>query len=163
MNRQDAIELISKQFKLVRTEYNFSQEEMTEILGLSKKTLVQIEKGRQYSSWSHIIALCAMFQDSVILQNTLGGNPLEVLQTIAFNYYDWDKPKTLGGKVWWIEKEKENGFVLQQNIISRYYRILDQENYRWFSSFDWEFIYQQFQKIVLNGGENIEDKKIRFK
>lgn len=31
---------------------------------------------------------------------------------------------------------KEGSFRLQQNMISQHYRILDDQDYRWFSSFD---------------------------
>jgi len=42
----------------------------------------------------------------------------------------------MGGKVWWKEIESLGDFRLQQNVISNHYRILDDENYRWFSTFD---------------------------
>lgn len=155
MDNRELIQLISDQFKLVRTEFNYTQDKMATILGLSKKTLVQIEKGRQTASWVHIVALCTIFQNSSILQNALGGDPIEVVQTIAHKHYDWRKPKTLGGKVWWIERDRKNGFILQQNIISQHYRILDDEYHRWFSSFDKEFIYRQFES--LTGNKKAED------
>lgn len=148
MNKEYVIQLISEQFKLVRTEFDYHQEEMAAILGISKKTLVQIEKGRQLATWIQIVSLCGLFQNSTLLQNALGGDPLEVLQTIAHTHYEKKKPKTLGGKVWWVEKAKQNGFVLQKNVITNHYRILDHENRRWDSSFDKDLIYKQFEKRI---------------
>jgi DNA-binding XRE family transcriptional regulator len=48
---------------------------MAEIQGISKKTLVQIEKGRQEAGWSQVVAVWALFQESQILQHVLGGDP----------------------------------------------------------------------------------------
>jgi hypothetical protein len=42
----------------------------------------------------------------------------------------------MGGKVWWNEILKQGRFKLQQNVISKHYRILDEEGYRWYSSLD---------------------------
>jgi DNA-binding XRE family transcriptional regulator len=148
VKKEELVQQLSQQIKLVRTEFGYTQEEMSEKLGISKKTLVQIEKGRQKAGWTQVVALCALFQQSSVLQNALGGDPLEVVQTIAFTHYEWHKPKTLGGKVWWIEKKRIGGFVLQQNIISRHYRILDSEQRRWYSSFDREYIYDRFAALT---------------
>jgi DNA-binding XRE family transcriptional regulator len=148
VNKEKIIQVLSEQFKLVRTEFDYHQVEMAAILGISKKTLVQIEKGRQVATWIQIVSLCALFQNSTILQNVLGGNPLEVLQTIAHTHFERQRPKTLGGKVWWMEKEKQNGFVLQKNVITNHYRILDHENRRWDSSFDKDFIYERFKQRI---------------
>lgn len=151
MKKEELIQVLSEQFKLVRAEFGYHQEEMAAILGLSKKTLIQIEKGRQLANWIQVIALCSIFQDSTVLRNVLGSNPLEMIQTIARQDYYWHRPKTLGGKVWWLEKARGNGFVLQQNIISKHYRILDDKHRRWFSSFDKDASLKQFQK--LTGGD----------
>ena len=42
----------------------------------------------------------------------------------------------MGGKIWWKELAKQGEFRLQQNVISQHYRILDEQNYRLYSSFD---------------------------
>ena len=46
MDRDTFVDLMNHQLKLVRTEYGLTQEAMARALGLSKKTLVEIEKGR---------------------------------------------------------------------------------------------------------------------
>ncbi|ENQ3106365.1 DNA-binding transcriptional regulator, XRE-family HTH domain [Bacillus sp. 491mf] len=134
MNKDEVVLIIAKKMKLIRTEYNYTQEEMAEILGLSKKTLVQIEKERILPSWTTVIAVCALFQNSEVLQSAFGGAVLEVVQTIARHQMEYKKEKTMGGHIWWKEIEKKGEFRLQQNIVSQHYRILDGENYRWFST-----------------------------
>lgn len=148
MNKKQICELLSSQLKLVRVEFNYTQEEMAELLGLSKKTLVQIEKGRQTANWTHIIALCALFQGSSILQNTLGGEPLELIKLVAHRDYDTRKYKTMGGKVWWTEKRRASGFIIQQNIILPIYRILDDRDQLWYYSFDLNYIEEQFEQLI---------------
>lgn len=44
--------------------------------------------------------------------------------------------KTMGGRIWWKEIDKKGNFLLQQNLVSQHYRIIDDKHYRWFSSFD---------------------------
>ena len=44
MNKQEFIELVNSKLKLIRVENDLSQDKMSEIIGLSKKTLVEIEK-----------------------------------------------------------------------------------------------------------------------
>jgi DNA-binding XRE family transcriptional regulator len=136
MNKNEVIRILTQKIKLVRVESEYTQDKMSEILGISKKTLVQIEKGRDQASWGVIVALCALFRDSEVLQAILGGDPLELVTTIAHERIDRPKEKTMGGKVWWNEIAKEERFILQQNIMSKHYRILDEEGYRWYSSFD---------------------------
>jgi DNA-binding XRE family transcriptional regulator len=136
MDKDQLIYLLSNKMKLIRIEKGYTQDKMAEVLGISKKTLVQIEKGRTYASWTQIVALCALFRDSEIIESVLGDRPLEILETIAHEEIDVPKSKTLGGRVWWTEIKKMGAFRLQQNVISKHYRILDEQNYRWYSSFD---------------------------
>jgi DNA-binding XRE family transcriptional regulator len=128
--------LISNKMKLVRTEQGFSQDKMAEILGISKKTLVQIEKGRTTANWTTTVAFCALFNQSELLVSVIGDNPVEFIQLIAKNIDDTSKEKTMGGKIWWREIKVKGNFRLQQNLISNHYRILDEDNFRWFSSFE---------------------------
>lgn len=44
MDKQKFIELVNSKLKLIRVENDLSQDKMSEIIGLSKKTLVEIEK-----------------------------------------------------------------------------------------------------------------------
>ncbi|MEH7463386.1 helix-turn-helix domain-containing protein [Bacillus thuringiensis] len=145
MNKDEVVQIIAKKMKLIRTEHNYTQEEMAETLGLSKKTLVQIEKERILPSWTTAVAICALFQNSEVLQSVFGGSALEVVQTIAHHKMEYKKEKTMGGQIWWKEIEKRGDFCLQQNIVSQHYRILDGENYRWFSTFHKE---EALEKLV---------------
>jgi len=136
MDKEQIINLISTKIKLVRVERGYTQDKMADILGISKKTLLQIEKGRANASWAIVVATCAMFNESEVLQSTLGNDPLDVIATIAHDRVDSPKDKTMGGKVWWNEILKQGRFKLQQNVISKHYRILDEDDYRWYSSLD---------------------------
>lgn len=128
--------LISNKVKLIRTEYDYSQEKMAQMLGISKKTLVQIEKGRVEAGWTVVVALCALFHESEVLTNALGDDPLELARLLAQDEQQLAKNKTLGGKVWWEEVSKSERFLLQRNLISNHFRILDEEHYRVYSTFD---------------------------
>jgi len=124
---------------------------MAEILGISKKTLVQIEKGRSSLSWSGAISLCTIFRNSEVLEMTFGGDTQDVILSLAFTGYESNK-KTLGGKVWWVNIKLTDEFRIQQNIISEHYRILDSQERRICSSFDYEYIKKRLQEISENCG-----------
>ncbi|GAB0170468.1 helix-turn-helix transcriptional regulator [Lysinibacillus sp. CTST325] len=136
MNREQLITLISEKLKLIRTEKDLTQDQMSDLLGLSKKTLVQIEKGRIKTGWTTTVAVCALCRESSILQHELGGDPLEVVDLIANNGTLYPKEKTMGGYIWWKNLSEYNGYRLQQNVISQHFRILDTNNYRLLSTFD---------------------------
>jgi DNA-binding XRE family transcriptional regulator len=136
MTQDEIVDLLTGKIKLVRTELGYTQDKMADILGISKKTLVQIEKERIKASWTVIVALCALFRNSEILYNSLGGDPLDVMEVVVHKYVAVPKEKTWGGHVWWKEVHNYNGYRLQQNVISQHYRILDNNNHRIYSSFD---------------------------
>jgi len=136
MDREYAISLISEKIKLIRTEAGYTQDKMAHILGISKKTLVQIEKGRILTGWTTCIAICALFRESSILQNALGGDPLDVIELLAHDIDILPKEKTMGGHVWWRNIKKNKHYKLQQNMLSQHFRIIDEEDYRLISSFD---------------------------
>ncbi|MDR7001277.1 helix-turn-helix domain-containing protein [Neobacillus niacini] len=150
MTREDIIKLVSEKLRLIRTEAGYTQDKMAEIIGVSKKTLVQIEKGRVLANWSTVVAICALFRETETVQFLFGNEPLEVLETVAREGIDFRKMKTLGGRIWWRLVSKKNGFILQQNILSKHFRILDSKNYRIFSSFDEKRSRQRFKELTKN-------------
>lgn len=147
MNKDKLIELISKNVRMIRLEKGYSQEKMATVLGISKKTLVQIEKERTSLGWTNTVAVCALFQDSMILKNFFGDEPFEVIETLAHDEMNTPKEKTLGGKLFWNEVEKKGQFRVQQNVISQHYRILDDSDYRWYSSFDQEDVMSRLYEL----------------
>ncbi|PLR90083.1 helix-turn-helix transcriptional regulator [Bacillus sp. T33-2] len=148
MIKEEIIVKVSEKIRMIRAEVGYTQDKMAEIIGVSKKTLVQIEKGRAYANWSTVVTVCALFRETETILFLFGNEPLEVLETIAHEGSDYRKEKTLGGKVWWREILKENGFILQQNILSQHYRILDEDDFRIYSSFDETEAKQRFEELA---------------
>ncbi len=136
MDRETFIQLISRKMRLIRVERGYSQEKMASIIGISKKTLVEIEKERILAGWTTVIAVCTLFRQSEILQATIGDDPIEIVETLAHEEIMLPKQKSMGGRIWWREIEEAGIFRLQQNLFSQHFRILDEEDYRWYSSFD---------------------------
>jgi DNA-binding XRE family transcriptional regulator len=137
MNIEQMTDIVSSKMKLIRIERGYTQDKMATTMGLSKKTLVQIEKQRIKANWTTVAAVAALFRNSEILRSALGGDPVEIVEILAHQGIDLPKEQTLGGKVWWKDvKRSANGYRLQQNLISQHFRILDEDNHRWYSSFD---------------------------
>ena len=136
MTRNQFISEMNHQLKLVRTEYGFTQDVMAKTIGISKKTLVEIEKGRGTLGWTGAVALSTIFSGSQVLAGSLGGEATDMILAIAFEDSTPEYPKTMGGKVWWRTVEEYVGYKIQQNVISNHYRALNQEDERVYSSFE---------------------------
>ena len=136
MDRREFIQEMVIDLKLVRTEYGYTQDMMASILGLSKKTLVEIEKGRSSLGWMGSVAFVSLFSDSRILSSLLGGEAGDMVKALAF---EGKKPyffPTMGGKIWWRTVEETEKWRIQQNIISGHYRALDRHDRRISFGFD---------------------------
>ena len=147
MTKDIFIREMNQQVKLVRTEYALTQEAMAKALGLSKKTLVEIEKGRSSLGWMGAVALCAIFSGSRVLSGLLGGEAGDMIQALAFSDLSPRCPRTMGGKIWWRTVETWAGCRIQQNILSQHYRVLDSEDGRVCSSFDLEEIHRRLDEL----------------
>lgn len=148
MDKQEFIQLVNEKLKLIRIEKDLSQDKMSEIIGLSKKTLIEIEKGRRSLTWTGAVCVVTLFEDSDIVHMTFGDDINEIIKTIAFTNYNSSFSKTLGGKLWWREIKELNGYKIQQNILSQHYRILNKENHRICSSFELNEIEKRFIEIT---------------
>jgi len=149
LTREEIIYKVSEKMRLIRTEAGYTQDRMAEIIGISKKTLVQIEKGRIEAGWTIVVTVCALFRETETVRFLFGNEPLEVLETIAREGIDYRKEKTMGGKVWWKEVSHQNGLFLQQNIISKHYRIIDEDHFRIYSSFDEASTLERFNELLF--------------
>ncbi|MGP4071969.1 helix-turn-helix transcriptional regulator [Piscibacillus sp. B03] len=159
MNEQELVKILSSKIKLVRSEFNYNQDEMASILGVSKKTIVQIEKERQLASWSVVVTFASLFRDSTIIQQELGEEDVVyLLQTIARkNINLQNSQKWMNQSLWKVIDEK-NGFILQRHVITKYYRIVDQLGYRVFSSFYKKSADKHFREFVLNHEETLLER-----
>lgn len=148
MTRNDFIRLMDEQLKLIRSEYGLTQDKMSILLGISKKTLVEIEKERSSLGWTGSVALASIFSNSSILTNALGGNVEDIIVAIAFTDVDVKYPKTWGGKIWWKTIFVKEGYRVQQNVVSQHYRLLDPLYRRHYASFDLEDIETHLEALL---------------
>ncbi|HYE69672.1 MAG TPA: helix-turn-helix domain-containing protein [Anaerovoracaceae bacterium] len=146
MDRNEFVGKADDKLKLVRTEYGLNQEKMADVLGISKKTLVQIEKRRSSLGWTGAVALCTIFERSEVLEAAFGGETTDIIMALAFQDSEPSYPKTMGGKIWWKTLDETPKCKVQQNIVSQHYRILDQNDRRIFSSFELQDIKNHLEK-----------------
>lgn len=147
MDKTTFVKLMDDKMKLIRTEYGLTQDKMAVILGISKKTLIEIEKNRKSLGWNGAVTLASIFSDSTLLRDALGGDISGMIISVAFKDLEVDYPKTWGGRVWWKTVQEADGYRIQQNLLSHHYRILDQENRRLFASFSLEDIHAVMDEI----------------
>lgn len=148
MEKTQFIQLMDEKIKLIRTEYGLSQDKMAEILGISKKTIIEIEKNRKSLGWTNSIALASIFSDSTIIHDAIGGDTSGFIIALAFKNTEVNYPKTWGGKVWWLLISENKGYRIQQNMFSRHYRLLDTENRRIYTSFSLKETEDILEKIL---------------
>ena len=147
MDRDFIIQIISENLKNLRRESHYTQDKMAEIVGVSKKSIIQIEKGRVLADWTTTIAICAVFRESMILHKIFGGDPLEIIEMTVQDVNIRPQEKTMGGHIMWKNITVYKGFKLQRNVISKHFRILDEENYRLISTFNEEVAHEMWQDI----------------
>lgn len=133
-DKEEMTGICNKKLRLVRAEYGYSQERMAEALGLSKKTLLEIEKGRSSLGWTGTAALCAVFRDSEVLYSAFGGEALELVKTLATVSYV--PQKHMSGGLFWSPVTERGGYRILQNVISQHYRLFSPENELLAASFD---------------------------
>lgn len=144
MDKSEFISLCNVKVKLVRAEYSLSQDKMALMLGISKKTLVEIEKGRSSLGWTGSVALCSIFENSEVIASVFGGRPNDIILALAWDGSEPVYPTTMGGHVWWQTVMQNERYVIQQNILFQHFRLLTADGRRVASSFVLEDLTKQF-------------------
>lgn len=147
MTREELTDIVNDRLKLIRTEYGLTQDKMAVILGISKKTLVESEKGRRKLGWTETVALVSIFCKSSVLSDALGEDYSEMVSALALSDVEVKYPSTMGGKIWWKVIKEERGYKIQQNIVSSHYRLLDDHDRRLFFSFHLNEVEEYLSKI----------------
>lgn len=150
MEREVLIEIISEKIKLIRTEYNYTQEQMADLLGISKKTLVQIEKKRVDCGWTVAIAVCTLFRKSTILQVALGGNPLLFMELIAMGGTIKMTKNDRTEKFWWKTIENNQNWRIQQNLMTTCYRLIRSDQHSVLYTFSKEIAFEELKNAITN-------------
>lgn len=144
MDKSEFISLCNVKVKLVRAEYSLSQDKMALMLGISKKTLVEIEKGRSSLGCTGSVALCSIFENSEVIASVFGGRPNDIILALAWDGSEPVYPTTMGGHVWWQTVMQNERYVIQQNILFQHFRLLTADGRRVASSFVLEDLTKQF-------------------
>lgn len=160
MKRDDFVQLLDEKLKLIRTEYGLTQDKMAIVLGISKKTLVEIEKSRKSLGWTNAVAVSTIFSNSTVLRDSIGGDISDIVVALAFQDMEVDYPKTWGGRVWWDTVYQEQGYRIQQNLFTQHYRLLDAEDRRVYASFSIEDIREILLEIMGEHPQTQTNEKV---
>ena len=151
MEKREFVSICDAKVKLVRAEYSLSQDKMALMLGISKKTLVEIEKGRSSLGWTGSVALCTIFGNSEVIAGVFGGKPHDIILALAWNGSEPAYPQTMGGRVWWQTIMENERYTIQQNILSQHFRLLTADGRRVASSFVLEDLTRLFNEPGPDG------------
>ncbi len=157
MDKQTLTTLVSERIRLLRNEYHLSQDKMAEAIGVSKKTLVQIEKERMSASWATVVCVCALFRRSEVLHMTLGDDPIHVVDAVTFKDMMLPQKMTGGGKMFWKTIEHDGKFKIQKNVLSNHFRLIDGNGFRWMSSFDKQQLDEHLEVLKRRDDDETED------
>jgi len=133
--RADFIAACDARLRLVRTEADLTQDEMAYAIGISKKTLVDIEKGRRSLGWTGAVALCSVFPASEVIAGVFGGSPVDMIPVLAHAGHPAARPEAAGNP-WWEVVADNGSFIIEQNTISQHYRLLTKGRAKVAASFD---------------------------
>ena len=136
MTKSEFIKICDQSAKAVRSEFSYSQEKMSGALGISKKTLVEIEKGRSSLGWAGSVTLCTVFGESRILCGTFGSDIIMIVRGIAFENAEDNIRHANTTRIWWNTVYHQSGYIIEQNKVSQHYRLLAPDNSILASSFD---------------------------
>ena len=121
MTRESFIALCDRKEKLVRNELGYSQEKMSTLLGISKKTLVEIEKWRSSLGWQGAVTLCTLFQNTRGITLTFGSDIPALLRALtedAAYLQPVESPYAA-----WVPILELDGKTIEQNAASQLYRL----------------------------------------
>jgi DNA-binding XRE family transcriptional regulator len=121
MTRESFIALCDRKEKLIRNELGYSQEKMSALLGLSKKTLVEIEKWRASLGWQGAVTLCTLFQNTREVTLAFGTDVPALLRAMTDNAA-YLQPVESPYAAWIPILELEDK-VIEQNTASQLYRL----------------------------------------
>lgn len=121
MDKNSFVKVLQTKMKIVRTEAGYTQDAMSETIGLSKKTLVQIEKERILPNWTTCLAICALFRDSQVLINTFGGDPLELAQHLSRGVGAYPDLEFEG--LYWETLDTKDNLLIEYNKKTELFRV----------------------------------------
>ncbi len=121
MTRESFIALCDRKEKLVRNELGYSQEKMSSLLGVSKKTLVEIEKWRSSLGWQGACTLCTLFQNTREITLTFGTDIPALLQAMTEDAAFL--PPVESPHAQWIPILDLGENKIEQNTASQLYRL----------------------------------------
>ena len=121
MTREEFIRSCDRKEKLVRNELGYSQEKMSVLLGVSKKTLVEIEKWRSSLGWQGAVTLCTLFQNTREITLNFGTDIPALLRALSEDAAYL--PPVESPHANWITILELGGNLIQQNTASQLYRL----------------------------------------
>ena len=156
MTKLDLCMTIQNNLLKLRKETELSQEVFADMIGVTKKTYIQLEKERSKLKWSEAVTISTLFQDTDTIQNIYGEDIIEIIQVLALKKMPKRQLPTLGGTKWWTKIRQEDDYVLQQHKLTKHYRILDKNDYRVFFSLSEIEAFNHFSEYLGEGRENNE-------
>lgn len=120
MTRETFISVCNRKEKLVRNEVGYSQQKMSEVLGLSKKTLVEIEKWRCSLGWQGAVTLCVLFAHTQEITLAFGEDIAAFLASIGGEGMraPFETPYAI-----WRTVLTQGDEEIEQNSASQLYRL----------------------------------------
>lgn len=145
--------MVSEKLKLIRTEAGLTQDRMAEMIGISKKTLVQVEKGRKTLGFTAAALVAVLFRHREMVQSLFGESVLEVVELAAAQSSIRAWYKTMGGKVWWTKVAERERYLLQQHVLTGHYRIIDRDRYLHYYSLDRDEAHLRLDELAGKPGK----------
>ncbi|ABZ83916.1 helix-turn-helix domain protein [Heliomicrobium modesticaldum Ice1] len=139
--------MVSEKLREIRTEADLTQDKMAESIGISKKTLVDVEKGRKTLGFTAAALTALLFRRGETVQSLFGDMTIDVIEFVSRRANSRAWYKTLGGRVWWTEECRQGPFIVQKHLFTPYYRIIDKDHYLHYYSMNREETYKRLTEL----------------
>lgn len=96
IRRDELIKKVSDELVNIRKESKLTQDELGNILGISKNTIVSVEKNGKTLSWAVVMSVVMLFNQANPIKSIIGEtSPLEIISQCAFLDNDSSKNNML--------------------------------------------------------------------
>lgn len=88
LDRDSLIEILTEELPILRAKIGISQEEVSNVVGISRQTYNAIETGKRKMSWSTFLSLTLFYgynKKTTSIVEASGAFPISLKQTLSIN------------------------------------------------------------------------------
>ena len=147
MSKRDFCKIIHQELHEIREEYNLSQMAFASMMGVSKKTYIQLEKKRIVLKWSEAVTVASIFNDSIAIKRHYGDDVISIIQLHTFDQSIVSMNGYQSNDAHDIVMNSDD-YSLIRIKVSNLFKIIDNFDKSLYASFSERDIIEKFNEII---------------